>query len=70
MPNSLNFRRVLRFVLLGQVVVQKTFPEVPTMFRASCGSPESRQGIVLELGMVKCGLGTWDAIELLAVSGS
>ena len=28
----------------------KTFPEVPTIFRVSCGNPESRQGMVLEKG--------------------
>ena len=31
----------------------KTFPEVPTIFRVSCGNPESRPGIPLGLGMVK-----------------
>ena len=37
-----------------------------------CGKrqSESRLGIPLGLGMVKCRLGTWDAPELLAVSGS
>ena len=48
----------------------KTFPEGPIMFRVSCGNPESRQGIVLGLGIVKGSLGTWVAPELLAVSGS
>ena len=68
MPNSLNFRE-LRVVLLEQVVVQKTFPEVPIIC-VSCGNPESRQGIVLGLGTVKGRLRTWDALELLAVSES
>ena len=66
MPNSLNFRRELRVVLLEQA-----FLEVPIKFRI-CGNPESRQGIVLGLGVVKssCKMGTLDAPELLAVSGS
>ena len=32
--------------------LSKTYPEVPTVFR-SCGSPESRQGIVLGFGTVR-----------------
>ena len=35
-----------------------------------CANPESRQGIDLGLGIVKGSLGTWDAPELLAASGS
>ena len=49
MPNSLNFRRDLRVVLLEQVGFQKRFFDVPILFRASCGSPESRLGIPLGL---------------------
>ena len=48
----------------------KTYPEVPTKFRVSCGNPESRQGMVLRLGIVEGGLGMWVAPELLAVSGT
>ena len=48
---SLSGRFVL-FVLLEQVVVPKTFPEV-LLFRVSCGNPESRQGMVLGLGTVE-----------------
>ena len=40
------------------------------IFRVFGGNPESRPCIVLELGSVKGGPGTWDAPELLAVSGS
>ena len=32
----------------------KTFPEVPKIFPVSCGNPESRQGMVLGLGIVEC----------------
>ena len=31
----------------------KTFPEVPVKFSESCGNPESRQGMVLGLGIVE-----------------
>ena len=31
----------------------KTFPQVPTIFRVSCGNPESQQGMVLGLGIVE-----------------
>ena len=37
---------------------------------SSGGNPESQPGIPLELRIVKGSLGTWDAPELLAVSGS
>ena len=40
-------------VLLEQVGFQKTFPEVPIVFRGSCGNPESRQYAVLALGTGK-----------------
>ena len=70
MPNSANSRRELRMVLLEQVGSQKTFLEVPMVRRGSSANPESRQGIPLGLEIVKGWLGTWDAPELLAVSGS
>ena len=38
--------------------------------RVSGGNSASRQGTVLELEIVRGGLVTWDAPELLAVSGS
>ena len=57
MPNSVNFRRELRMVLLEQVDVQKTFPEVHTIFRVSNGNPESRHRISLGLGIIK---GLWE----------
>ena len=44
--------------------------EVRTIFRASCGNPAWRQGVVLGLGKAECWLGTWVAPEVLAVSGS
>ena len=69
MPNSVNFRREVRMVLLEQVGFQ-TFPEVPLVFRVSNGNPGSRQSIPLGLGIIKGWLGTWDAPELLAVSRS
>ena len=47
MPNSLNFRREQKVVLLEQVVVQKKFPDVPMIFSVSCGNPESRLSIPL-----------------------
>ena len=47
-----------------------TFPEVPIVRRVSSVNPESRQGSPLGLEIVKGWLGTWDAPELLAVSGS
>ena len=53
MPNSLNCCSESGFGLLEQVVVQKTFPEVPTIFRESCGNPESRQCIGPGLGIVE-----------------
>ena len=70
MPNSVHSRRELRMVLLEQVGFQKTFPGVRTVFRVSSGDPESRPSTVLGLGTFKGWLGTWDALELLAVSGS
>ena len=53
MPNSLDFRRKLRMALPEQVGFQKTSPEVPIVFRGSCGNPESRQYAVLALGIGK-----------------
>ena len=50
--------------------LSKTFPEVPIIFDVSSGNVESQQGIVLGLGVIKSWLGTWDAPELFAVSGS
>ena len=41
----------------------KTFPEVPIIFRVSCGNPESRQGMVLGLGKIEGLLRTWVAPE-------
>ena len=70
MPNSLNFRREPKVVLLDQAVVQKTFPEVPIVFRLSSGNPESRLRISLALGIINDWLGTWVAPELLPDSGS
>ena len=35
--------------------LSKTFPDVPIIFRVSCGNPESRQGMVLGLGMANVG---------------
>ena len=67
---TLSCRRQLRVVLLEQGGFSKTLPDVPTIFRVSRGSPESRRRISLGLGMVKGWLGTWDAPELLAVSAS
>ena len=57
-------------VLLEQVGFSKTIPEVLLIFRVSRGNPESRPRISLGIGMIKGWLGTWDARELLAVSGS
>ena len=48
----------------------KKFPEIPMIFRVPGGNPNSRQGRVLELRIVKDGLVTWDAPEPFAVSGS
>ena len=56
-------------VLLEQVRLSKTFPEVPIVFRVSSGNPESRLRISLRLGIINGWLGTWDAQELLAVLG-
>ena len=50
--------------------LSETFLEVPKVFRASCGNPESRQGIFVRLGIAKGGMGTWHAPMLLAASGS
>ena len=50
--------------------LSKTFHEVHVVFRVSSGNPESWLSIPLGLGTVKGWLGTWDAPELLAVSGS
>ena len=44
MPNSLNCSRLERFVLLEQVVVQKTFPIIPVQFCVFRGNPESQRG--------------------------
>ena len=57
-------------VLLEQVSFPKTFPEVPMEFRVPSGNPESRLMIPLGLGISKGWLGTWDAPELLSVTGS
>ena len=37
-------------------------------FRVSSGNPESRLSIPLGLGIIKGGLGTWDAPELRTLS--
>ena len=50
--------------------LSKTFPEVPIVFRVSSDKPASRLRISLGLGRIKGWLGTWDAPELLTVSGS
>ena len=70
MPNSVNSRKELRMVLLEQVGFQKRFLKYPQFSRASSGKPESRLSIPLELGIIKGWLGTWDAPDLFAVSGS
>ena len=48
----------------------KTCPVVPNEFRVAGCKQDSRLIIPLGLGIIKGWLGTWDAPELLAVSGS
>ena len=67
MPTPLNFRSNLEDALVDKVVDQKRFSK---MSRVVGGNPESRPSIILELGIVEGRLGTMDAPELLAVSGS
>ena len=50
--------------------LSKTFPEVPVIFRVPRGTPESRLPVSLRLGIINGWLGTQDAPELSAVSGS
>ena len=52
-PNLGNFRRQMRMVLVEQEGLQKTFPDVPIVFRVSRGNPESRLRTSLRLGMIK-----------------
>ena len=67
MPNSLNSRRTLRMVHLEQVDLQKRFLMYPNEFCVSGCKQESRLIILLGLGILMGGLGTWDNPELLAV---
>ena len=41
----------------------KTLPEVPIIFRVSCSNPQSRQSMVLGLGIVEGRLGTWVSLK-------
>ena len=68
-PVSWQFQVMTEISFLEEVKFQKTVPEIPILFRESSGNPESRLSIPLGLGILEGWLGTWDAPEVLAVSG-
>ena len=57
-------------MMSNSLKIVRVEPEVLVVPRVWSGNPESRLSIPLGLGKITGWLGTWDAPELLAVSGS